>query len=118
MTTTTTDGMTDGEDTFSVDGLEKLVGILTGVADKLDDLAGSFGVSEDEIDELNDGETEGGIIELNAGEAEEEDGQEDAIAAQIAAPLVNALNSMSAILEDANEKIMDMIFEEEPGSDE
>jgi hypothetical protein len=109
MTTTTTNGQGaplneegssfDGEDAF-MDGLEKLAGILTGVAEKLDNLAESFGTSEEEIAEPNDWETE------------EEVGQEDAAAAMIAAPLVNALNSMSAILEGATEKIMDMIFED------
>jgi len=108
MTRTTTNGQGapfngegssfDGEEAF-MDGLEKLADILTGVAEKLDDLADSYGVSEEEVDELN------------AGKTEEEIRHEDAVAAMIAAPLVNALDCMSDILEGATEKIMDLIVE-------
>jgi hypothetical protein len=115
MTMTTTNGQgapfngegspSDGEDSF-MDGFEKLTGILTGLADKLEAHAESLGTSEEEIAELNKGKTEGQIR------------LEDAIAAQIAAPLVNALDSMSAIINDANEKIMDMIFDEQSDTDE
>jgi len=110
--TTTTSAMTNGrdepfngEDDF-MDGLEKIAGILTGVAGKLDVLADSFGTSEEEL------------AKLNAGKSKKEIEREDAIAAQIAAPLVNALDSMSAILNGANEEIMDMIFDVEPDADE
>ena len=36
-------------------GLKKLAGIFTGVTEKLDDFAASFGTSEEEIDKLNAG---------------------------------------------------------------
>ena len=90
---------TDGEGSF-MEGLEKLVGILTGVAERLEDLAESFGTSDEEL------------AEVNAGKTEEEIAQEDAMAAQIAAPLVNALDSMSDILNGATAKVMEMIAEE------
>jgi len=154
MTTTTTNGQGapfneentsfNGEDAF-MDGLEKLAGILNRVADKFDKLAGSYGTSEEESEELNDGETEDGSIDLTAGETEDDDEEMDAdeaedeagyenvfgalknlnlftgseqILAKLADPLVKALDSMSAILEDANEKIMDMVFEEQPDAEE
>ena len=126
MTTTTTNGQGapfneentsfNGEDAF-IDGLEKLAGILTGVADKLDALGGSSSGMEDE--------TEDGVEEMNADETEGEAGYEDMFAtlknlnlftgneqtlAKFADPLVKALDSMSDILEDATEKIMDMVF--------
>ena len=91
---------TNGEDAF-MSGLEKLAGIFTGVAEKLDALADSFGTSEEEIDKLN------------AGKTEEEIMREDAITAQIAAPLVNALDSICAILNGATEKITELIVEEQ-----
>jgi len=136
-TTTTTNGEDapfnekdtsfNGEDAF-INGLEKLAGIFTGVAEKLDALADSFGTSEEEIDELNAGEAEEEIGQDDAEHIKAKQildnflgnkiGHDDAIAEMIAAPLVNALNSMSAILEDANEEIMDMIFDEESDTDE
>jgi len=122
MTTTTTNGQGtpfnkddasfkeedtsfNGEDAF-IDGLEKLAGILTGVAEKFDALADSFGVSEEEIDELNAGKTEDQIR------------LDDAISSQIAAPLVNALDSMTAILNSANEEIMDMVFDDQSDTEQ
>ena len=157
-TSTTTNGLDapfneedtpfNGEEAF-MDGLEKLAGILTGVAEKFDKLAGSFGGMEDETEdeaeemdaggiedeaeEMSAGGTEDDAEEMDAGEAEDEAGYENVfgalknlnlfagneqILAKFADPLVKALDSMSAILEDANEEIMDMIFDEESGADE
>ena len=93
---------TEGESSF-MEGLEKLAGILTGVAEELEDLAGSYGTSEDEL------------AELNAGKTQEEIDLEDEMAAQIAAPLVNALDSISGILNNATLKVMEMIAEQTKG---
>ena len=90
--------MSNGESAF-MDGAEKLTDILTGVAEALDNLAESFGTGEDEI------------AEINAGKTQEEIDLEDAIAAQIAAPLVNALDSISDIINDATHKILEMSVE-------
>jgi hypothetical protein len=87
--------MKDREHAFA-DGIEKLTGILTGMAGELEDLAESFGASDEEI------------AELNAGKTKEEIEREDALAAQIASPLVNALDGISVILNNATAKIMKM----------
>jgi len=63
------------------DGIKKLTAILTGMARELDDLAGSMGTSNDEL------------------------------AKQVAAPFVNALGGISAILNSATEKVMKMSIE-------
>ena len=86
---------TDGESLF-MEGVEKLAGILTGVAEELEDLAESYQTGDEEL------------AELNAGKTQEEIDLEDAVAAQIAAPLVNALDSISGILNGATERIMEM----------
>jgi hypothetical protein len=134
MTTTTTNGQDapfkeesppfNGEEAF-MDGLVKLASILTGVAEKFDKLAGSFGGMEDE--------TEDDAEEMNAGEAEDDAGYEDVFAAlknlnlfagngqplaKFVDPLVKALDSMSDILEGATEELMDMIFEEESDTEQ
>jgi hypothetical protein len=85
------------------DSIEKLTGILTGMAGELEDLAESFGVSGEELAELNDGKTQ------------EEIEQEDALAMQIAAPLVNALDGISGILNKATTKIMETAAEQYNG---
>jgi hypothetical protein len=95
-TTNGKDAPCNGEETSFMDGLEKMTGILNGLAEKLDAHAESLGTSEEEIAELNTGKTE------------EEIEREDAIAAQIAAPLINTLDSISAILNEATGKIMDL----------
>ena len=94
--------VTNGENAF-MDGLEKLAGILTGMAEDIENLAESFGTSDEEL------------TELNAGKTAEEIAQEDEIAARIAAPLVTALDSMSDIINGATEKIMEMIAEDNDG---
>jgi hypothetical protein len=48
---------TDGENPF-MEGMEKLFGILTGMAEELEDLAGSHGTSDGELEELNAGKTQ------------------------------------------------------------
>ena len=88
--------MTDGECMFA-DGIEKLAEILTGVAEKLEEFAESFDTGEEEL------------AEINAGKTQEEIDLEDAIAAKIAAPLVNALDGISDIINGATEKVMEMI---------
>ena len=93
---------TEGESSF-MEGLEKLAGILTGVAEELEDLAESYGPSDEEL------------AELNAGKTQEEIDLEDEMAAQIAAPLVNALDSISGILNSATLKVMEMTAEQTKG---
>jgi hypothetical protein len=83
-----------------------LTGVLTGVADQLTDLAESLGASDEEIEELN------------AGKTAEEIAQEDAIAAEIAAPIVNALDGISAILNGATTQVCEMTAELLNGSKE
>jgi hypothetical protein len=87
--------MAKGENGF-MGGLERLTDILTGVAEGLDNLAESFNTSDEEL------------AELNAGKTEEEIAQEDEIAAQIAAPLVSALDSMSIIINGATAQVAEM----------
>ena len=85
---------TDGVD--FMDNIEKLVGILNGMAAELDDFAARFDTSDEEI------------AELNAGKTKDEIDLEDNIAAQIAAPLVNALDGISNIINGATAKVMEM----------
>jgi hypothetical protein len=63
------------------DGIKKLTAILTGMARELDDLAESIGTSDDDLAE------------------------------QVVEPLVNALGSISAILNNATEKVLEMSIE-------
>ena len=60
------------------DDIKKLTAILTGMAGELDDLAESIGTTGDELAE------------------------------QVVEPLVNALDSISAMLNSATEKVMEM----------
>jgi hypothetical protein len=85
----------DNEYAFA-DSIGKLAGILTEVAVKLDDFAESLEASDGEIEELN------------AGKTQEEIEREDALAVQIASPLVNALDGISGILNNATAKVMEM----------
>jgi len=85
---------TDGVD--FMDNIEKLVGILNGMAAELDDFAARFDTSDEEIAELNTGKTK------------DEIDLENNIAAQIAAPLVNALDGISNIINGATAKVMEM----------
>jgi len=73
-----------------------LVGILNGMAAELDDFAARFDTSDEEIAELNTGKTK------------DEIDLENNIAAQIAAPLVNALDGISNIINGATAKVMEM----------
>jgi flagellar hook-basal body complex protein FliE len=78
-------------------------------------------------------ETKDDVEEMNADEAEGEAGDEDEFAAcknlnlfagneetlaKFADPLVKALDSMSDILEDATEKIMDMVFDDQSDTEQ
>ena len=63
--------------------MEEILDILTGMAENLEDLAVSIGPTDEEL------------AELNAGKSQEEIDLEDEMAAQIAAPLVNALDSIT-----------------------
>jgi hypothetical protein len=92
------------DDDFAfMDGIEKITGVLNGVADRLDDLAESLGASEEELKEE--------IEEENAGKTEEEIAQEDAMAAAIAAPIVNALDGLSDMLYGATAQVCEMTAE-------
>ena len=93
----------DGESFMK--GVEKLAGILTGMAEELEELAGSYGTGEEEI------------AALNAGKTQEEIDIEDAIAARIAAPLVSALDSISGILNSATLKVMEMTADKDGNDD-
>ena len=93
---------TNGESLF-LEGVEKLAGILTGVAEELEDLAESYQTGDEELAELNAGKTQAQID------------MEDAMAAQIAAPLVNALDSISGILNGATLKVMEMTARQTKG---
>lgn len=81
-------------------GLEKLTGILTELTEKLD--------AHIETCNTNDEELTG----LNTGKTEEEIRREDEIVAQIAVPLINTLDSISAVLNSATKKIMEMTVEQ------
>jgi len=89
----------NAKDSF-MDGLEKLQCVLSGVADQLYELADSYNTGEEEL------------AELNAGKTAEEIAEEDALAAEISAPLVNALDGISNILNNATLKVMEMITEQ------
>ena len=93
---------TDGKGSF-MEGMERLFDVLTEMGEELDDLAESFGTSDEEL------------AELNAGKTQEEIDLEDEMAAQIAAPLVNALDSISDILNNATLKVMEMTAEQTKG---
>jgi hypothetical protein len=87
------------EDYAFMQGIDRIAGVLNGAAQKLDDLAESL--------EASDGE----LAEANAGKTTEEIAEEDALAAEIAAPVVNALDSISAILNEATSKMCGMTAE-------
>jgi hypothetical protein len=87
--------MKKGECVFMGD-IEKFTGILTQAAGELDNLAKSFETSDEEL------------AELNAGKTQEEIDLEDAAAAEIAAPFVNALDSVTDIINEAAAKIAKM----------
>jgi hypothetical protein len=73
-----------------IESLEKLAGILNGASDKLDDLADSFNTSGEEFDDINTENTD------------------KEIAAQIAAPLVNAFGSINSILNGVAKDVMEI----------
>jgi len=104
MTKTTTNGQ---DTSFDMDGLEKMTGILSEVSEKLEEYGKSLNTGEGEFGGLNTGETDGFDME------EDEYGMEDDTAELIAAPLVNALNTISGILEDATLKILGLTGEED-----
>jgi hypothetical protein len=87
------------EDLAFMNGFDNITGVLNGVVGQLGDLAESLGKGEGEIEELN------------AGKTAEEIAQEEAIAAEIAAPIVNALDSISAILNGATAQVGAMTAE-------
>jgi len=86
--------MTDREEAY-IDSLEKLAGILNEASDKLEDLADSFDTSYEEIAEISDDKTD------------------EEIAEQMAAPLINTLDSISAILNGVAEQAIEMPVEQE-----
>jgi hypothetical protein len=96
---------TNAEDRF-YEGLEKLGEVLSGMADRLYDFADSIGANDEEE-----------LAEINAGKTDEEIAQEDAMAAEIAAPIVNAIEGLTDIVNDTTLKVMELITEPS-GSDE
>jgi hypothetical protein len=85
--------VTDREEAY-IESLEKFAGILNEASDKLDDLADSFNKSEEEL------------AEMNADMTDEE------IAEQIGEPLVNALDSISTILNGTFEEVIEFTAEQ------
>jgi hypothetical protein len=80
-------------------GIDRITGVLNETAQKLDDLAESLEASGTEIEEVSAGRTAKEIME------------EDALAAEITAPLVNAMDSISGILNEATAKVCGMTAE-------
>jgi hypothetical protein len=80
-------------------GIDRLTGVLKGVAQELDDLAESLEADDTEFEEVN------------AGKTAEEIAEEDVLAAAIAAPLANALDGISAILNKASAEVCGMTAE-------
>jgi len=78
------------------EGLEKMAGMLGETAARLTAFAKTL--------EPNAGETEG----LNAGKTEEEIALEEAFAAKVAAPIVDVLDGLSAIINEATAKVAAM----------
>jgi hypothetical protein len=78
-----------------MEGISRITGVLNGMAQKLDDLAESLDAGGAEHEGVNAGRT-AEIME------------EDALTAEIAAPLVNALGSISAILNEAAAEVCGM----------
>ena len=89
-----------------IEGMEKLFDVLTEMAGQIEDLAASIGPTDEEL------------AELNAGKSQEEIDLEDEMAAQIAAPLVNALDSITDIVNNTTERIMEMAAEQTDETDE
>jgi hypothetical protein len=87
------------EDFAFMDDIDRLTGVLNGVAQELDSLAESLEADDTECEELNVGKTA------------EEIAEEDALAAAIAAPLVSALDDISAILNKASAEVCGMTAE-------
>jgi hypothetical protein len=90
---------TNAEDQF-YEGLEKLGEVLTGMADRLYDFADSFGANDEEE-----------LAEINAGKTDMEIALEDAMAAEITAPIVNAIEGLTDIVNDTTLKVMELVTE-------
>jgi hypothetical protein len=75
--------------------IERLTGVLKGVAQELDNLAETLEAGDTELEDVNGGTMEGEIAEG------------DALAAEIAAPVVRALDSISVILNKATAELRD-----------
>ena len=82
-----------------MEGARSLSEVLSEMADKLYEFADTIGPSDEEIEEIE---------RLNAGKTDEEIAEEDELAAQIAAPLVNALDGLTSIINDATLKVVKM----------
>ncbi|WP_010260680.1 hypothetical protein [Treponema primitia] len=83
------------EDGFS-EGTEKITTILDDAADKLYELAESLDGTDEEPEEIN------------AGKTQDEIDAEDELAAQIAGPIVDALDAATAEIYGATEKVLEM----------
>ena len=79
-----------------LEGMEKLVDIITEATEELDDVIESF---DEEF------------AELNAWKTQEEIDVDDAYAEMMAFPLVNALESIADIVNDAIEEVIELIGE-------
>jgi hypothetical protein len=88
------------EEFVFMNGIDLITGVLNRTAEKLYNLAES-------LDEVS-GEA---LEELNAGKTAEEIAEEDVITAEITAPLVNVLESISAVLNKATAEVCEMTAE-------
>jgi hypothetical protein len=89
-----TDGFQD-EDRFS-EGIEKMTEVLDEAADKLYELAESLNGPDGELEEIN------------ADKTQEEIDAEDELVAQIAGPIVDALDAATAEIYEVTEKVLEM----------
>jgi hypothetical protein len=88
----------DRGDSFQ-ESIEKAANVLGEVADKLYALAESLEVTGEDLEAITAG---------NDGKTQEEIDEEDALAAQIAGPLVDALDTTTAAINDMTEKVLEM----------
>jgi Ni,Fe-hydrogenase III large subunit len=86
------------ENDFS-EGIEKMTDVLNEAEDKLYELADSLEVTDEELEEIKAGD---------AGKTREEIDEEDELAAQIAAPIVDTLDAATAEIYGMTEKVLEM----------
>lgn len=88
----------DRGDSFQ-ESIEKAANVLDEVADKLYALAESLEVTGEDLEAITAG---------NDGKTQEEIDEEDALADQIAGPLVDALDTATAAINSMTEKVLEM----------